>query len=160
MLRHHIESRRSHLVRVYGEGGIAEVPQQNSSGQYSEVCRQLAGMPAMLHEVRSGRRHVHNAGVQAHRLPDLPRELSDHRDYRVTHRYCVPTVRRTDAPVRHSTAAQDTSQCDIEIRRLYGASRASIGSGFALVPSTGLQLCRDRFRVCLVPETSLRTSRL
>lgn len=155
VFRHDVEPCRQDFVCVHGEGGIAEVPQQDTAGQLAEVGGELAGVSAVLHEVRPGRRHVHDADVQAHCVPHLPRELLDHRDHGVAHRHRLPALRRADAPVRHPGAAQDAPECDLQIRRLYGAPRPPRRSRLTLVPSARLQLRRHRHRVRIMPAPSL-----
>lgn len=83
MFRNNIESCGSHFVRLYGEGGLAKVPQQDPARQHAKVNGELPGMPVVLHEVRQRGRYVHDAGLSACCMSDLPRKLPDDRDNRV-----------------------------------------------------------------------------
>lgn len=133
MFGHNVKPRWSHFVCLYGKSSFAKVPQQNATDQHTKVDGELTRMSTLLHEIRSRWRHVQPSDMQAHCLPNLPRKLPDNRDHWVTHRHRVSTLLGTDASVRHSAAAQNTSKCDIEIRRLYGAARASRRSWLSLV---------------------------
>lgn len=64
------------------------------------------------------------------------------------------------ASQRHSGIARPQSGNRTQIRGLYGASRFARRSGLALVSGTGLQLCGDCQRLCIVSAYSLRASRL